>query len=85
MNAEFPKMSEFETKVFVRFARAHQPGTADHSIQLEGDGRIAICAAAHRLMKKGVLIKHTACNWYLTDLGRTMAIEWKKLNLKKAT
>jgi len=84
MNDEFPKMSEFETKVFTRFARAHKPGYGDHSIQLEGDGRIAICAAAHRLMKKGVLIKHSACNWYLTELGRKMAVEWQKLNPKKA-
>lgn len=84
MSAEFPKMSEFEQKVFNRFARAHKPGWSDHPIQLEGDGRIAICAAAHRLMKKGVLVKHTACNWYLTDLGRTMAVEWQKLNPKKS-
>lgn len=75
---KFPMMSEFEQKVFARFARAHKPGWADHPIQLEGDGRIAICAAAHRLMKKGVLIKHQACCWYLTDLGRQMAVEWKK-------
>lgn len=83
MSDEYPKMTEFEQKVFNRFARNHTPGTADHSIQLEGDGRIAICAAAHRLMKKGILIKHTACHWYLTDLGRKMAAEWKIANPPK--
>lgn len=52
-----------------------------HSVQLEGDKQLAVIAAGHRLMKKGVLIKHRACQWYLTDLGREMALKWQKENV----
>lgn len=76
----FPSLTSFEEKIFARFARRHNPSYHDHPIQLEGDGQIAVCAAAHRLQHKGVLVKSEACRWYLTDLGKKMALEWKRFN-----
>ncbi|MDE2104376.1 MAG: hypothetical protein KGL39_44470 [Patescibacteria group bacterium] len=75
-------MTEFEAKIFRRFARNHKPPYADRPIQLEGDGQIAVCAAAHRLARKGVLKKYWACAWFLTDLGKQMAVEWQRHNVE---
>lgn len=73
-------MTDCEAQVFRRFARNHKPGYHDDHIQLEGNKQLARVAAGHRLMKKGVLIKYSACHWYLTDLGKRMAVEWQKQN-----
>ncbi len=69
----FPIISDFEFKLFRFFARRHVPGYHDNSIQIEGDKQIAVCAAGHRLIKKGILYRNRACHWYLTDLGKRMA------------
>lgn len=74
---KFPLLSPFEQKLFLRFARRYKPGISYDSLQLEGDGQIAILAAGHRLIKKGLLCKHVACRWYLTDLGKELAMEWQ--------
>lgn len=76
----FPSLTSFEEKIFARFARRHDPGFHDHPVQLEGDGQIAVVNAAKRMEKKGVLVHHQSCHWYLTDLGRKMALEWKRFN-----
>ena len=76
----FPAMSEYEAKVFRRFARGYQAGYHQHSIQLEGDKQLPKVAAAFRLMRKGVLSRPSACHWYLTDLGKEMALEWQRPN-----
>jgi len=80
----FPAITVFEERVFRIFAKNHKPGFHDHAIQLEGNGRIAVCAAAHRMIKKGLLIKHGSCRWYLTDLGKRMAVDSKLKNWKAA-
>ena len=76
----FPAMSEYEAKVFRRFARGYQAGYHQHSIQLEGDKQLPKVAAAFRLMRKGILSRPSACHWYLTDLGKEMALEWQRQN-----
>ena len=74
----FPAMSEYETKVFRRFARGYEAKYHQHSIQLEGDKQLPKVAAAFRLMKKGILMRPSACHWYLTELGKKMALEWQR-------
>jgi len=36
------------------------------------------------MIKKGLLIKHGSCRWYLTDLGKRMAVDSKLKNWKAA-
>lgn len=72
--SNYPSMTEFEHKVFMRFVRRYTPGYAGNdSVQLEGDKQLAACAAGHRLMKKGIVIKIKSCFWLLTELGKAMA------------
>lgn len=78
--AAFPTLTEYESKVFRIFARRHTPGYHDNAVQLEGDKRLPIVAAGFRLIRKGVLSRHRSCHWYLTDLGRRMAVEWQRHN-----
>lgn len=78
----FPAMTEYEAKVFRRFARGYDAGYHQHSIQLEGDKQLPKVAAAFRLMKKGILTRPSACHWYLTDLGKEMALEWQRQNVR---
>lgn len=73
-----PKLTEFEEKVFRKFWPKYRPGIFFFGLQLEGDGQIAVCAAAHRLQKKGVLLKVQACYWTLTKQGMAMALERQK-------
>ena len=74
----FPKMSEYQAKVFRRFARGYEAKYHQHSIQLEGDKQLPKVAAALRLMKKGILMRTSSCHWYLTELGKKMALEWQR-------
>jgi hypothetical protein len=76
----FPAMTEYETLVFRRFARAHRPGVFTGPIQLEGGRQLAKVAAGHRLIAKGILYKPCSCHWYLTDFGKKMAEEWQRQN-----
>lgn len=66
---EFPTLTAYEEKVFAQFVANHKPGFHDHSIQLEGDKQLPVVAAGQRLIKKGVLVCHRSCNWYLTEIG----------------
>lgn len=76
----FPQMSDYESRVFRRFVRAHKPGFHDHPIQLEGNKQLPVCAAGHRLVRKGILRRDHSCSWRLTELGRQMAVEWQRKN-----
>ncbi len=80
-----PVMTPFETKVFMRFVRNWKPPYAAHSIQLEGDGQIAVLAAAHRLIEKDLLARHASCRWYLTKFGEEVATEIKAQTAQKAS
>lgn len=70
----FPKLTEYEAKIFRAFAARYEPGEMFVHVQLEGDGQIAKVAAALRLEKKGLLCRTRACNWYLTQLGEQLAL-----------
>ena len=71
-------MTEFEATVFERFVRNHEVGFHDHPVSLEGDSRIAITAAGHRLERKGLIVRHRAACWYLTERGKRLAETMQK-------
>lgn len=71
----FPKLTEYEEKVFARFWKSHTPGYHFTAIQLEGDKQLPVVAAGYRMVKKGVLTHWHSCRWGLSDLGKQMAEE----------
>lgn len=81
--SNYPTMTDFEYKVFMHFVRkyTHGCGGAD-GVQLEGDRQLAICAAGHRLIKKGIVKRIHSCFWILTDLGKAMAESEKEGRLR---
>lgn len=78
LRMELDALSEFERKVFTRFAKGFRPEYHQPAIQLEGDKQLPYCAAGHRLMKKGILVKWAACKWNLTKTGERMAVLWQQ-------
>lgn len=69
----YPKLTEYEEKVFRIFWKRYEPGVWPHDIQLEGDKRLPVVAAGFRLIRKGVLFRWQSCCWQLTELGKEMA------------
>ena len=73
-----PELTAYEERVFRIFWKRYEPGVHMHSVQLEGDKRLAVVAAGFRLIKKGVLSRYQSCHWLLTDLGKEMAVARQK-------
>ncbi len=73
-----PKLTEFEKKVFAMFERRFKPGYGFPSFQLEGDKQLAVVAAGHRLMKKGLVYRIRSCVWTLSNRGEQYILKQRE-------
>ena len=71
-----PQLTDFEARIFRSVAVHYRPNGYHDQVatRFEGSGKIAWVMAARRLEKKGLLCRTRPCHWYLTELGKELAL-----------